>query len=83
MKKLFFTALVAVVAIGGAFAGSGKATLVNAGILGGTVCNIPVNCAPNQPIPCRIDPLDPTSDQLYLIDTQQPVGKCTTYLGFN
>lgn len=83
MKKIFFTTLIAIVAICGAFSGRGKSTsLITAGILNDTKCDILVQCFPGGIIPCRIDPLDPISEQLYMIDTQQPVGKCNVYLGY-
>lgn len=79
MKKIYFTALIAIVAIGGAFAKHGKAkTVEQAGIFNDRACEIEVNCAVNQPIPCRIDQLDPTTPQIHKGDE---IGHCTVYLG--
>lgn len=78
MKKLFFTALVAVVAIGGAFAGSanGVLTVTEYGTNPSAACPInqpPIDCSPSGLIPCESG-----EDQLYTTDGD--TGLCSIQL---
>ncbi|SDL16221.1 hypothetical protein SAMN04487898_115157 [Pedobacter sp. ok626] len=79
MKKLFFTALVAVVAIGGAFAGQSTSAVLDAGPLNITDannCSEAKLCSPVPGTPCVIEGI-----QYYQHDQEE--GNCTRFLSFD
>ncbi|SDL16359.1 hypothetical protein SAMN04487898_115161 [Pedobacter sp. ok626] len=76
MKKLIFSALIAVVAIGGAFVGQSTSIVFNAGPLNLTDdnnCSQTISCTPAEGWPCMINGV-----QYYQHDTEE--GNCTRFL---